>query len=103
MHDACKLCSMQYDAYFAGQLHACACKLSKGCLAETAALHSHCQHKLADAMYAIKHSLTASVTLPTVLSGPVQGFYDRSKLFWKDIDDTTLVAACAPPGILIQP
>ena len=28
----------------------------------------------------------------------MQGFYDRSKLFWKDIDDTTLVAACAPPG-----
>lgn len=27
-----------------------------------------------------------------------QGFYDRSKLFWKDVDDTTLVAACAPPG-----
>ena len=28
----------------------------------------------------------------------LQGFYDRSKLFWKDIDDTMLVAACAPPG-----
>lgn len=28
----------------------------------------------------------------------LQGFYDRSKLFWKDVDDTTLVAACAPPG-----
>ena len=27
-----------------------------------------------------------------------KGFYDRKKLFWKDIDDTLLVAACAPPG-----
>ncbi|XP_033099985.1 dynein heavy chain 6, axonemal-like [Anneissia japonica] len=27
-----------------------------------------------------------------------KGFYDREKLFWKDIQDVTLVAACAPPG-----
>ncbi len=27
-----------------------------------------------------------------------RGFYDRKKLFWKDVEDTTLVAACAPPG-----
>ena len=27
-----------------------------------------------------------------------KGFYDRKKLFWKDIEDTMLVAACAPPG-----
>lgn len=27
-----------------------------------------------------------------------RGFYDRKKLFWKDIEDTILVAACAPPG-----
>ncbi|KAK3237368.1 hypothetical protein CYMTET_52553, partial [Cymbomonas tetramitiformis] len=27
-----------------------------------------------------------------------KGFYDRKKLFWKEIEDTTLVAACAPPG-----
>ncbi|KAL3154307.1 hypothetical protein ABBQ32_013792 [Trebouxia sp. C0010 RCD-2024] len=33
----------------------------------------------------------------------LQGFYDRSKLFWKDIDDTMLVAACAPPGGGRQP
>ena len=33
-----------------------------------------------------------------LLLGWLQGFYDRSKLFWKDIDDTTLIAACAPPG-----
>lgn len=26
------------------------------------------------------------------------GFYDRSKLFWKGIEDLTLVAACAPAG-----
>ncbi|KAK9815239.1 hypothetical protein WJX72_000483 [[Myrmecia] bisecta] len=26
------------------------------------------------------------------------GFYDRSKLFWKDVEDVTLVAACGPPG-----
>eukprot|EP00163_Fabomonas_tropica_P031149 TRINITY_DN730_c1_g1_i7.p1 TRINITY_DN730_c1_g1~~TRINITY_DN730_c1_g1_i7.p1 ORF type:complete len:4213 (+),score=1156.03 TRINITY_DN730_c1_g1_i7:1002-12641(+) len=26
------------------------------------------------------------------------GFYDREKLFWMDIVDVTLVAACAPPG-----
>eukprot|EP01138_Halocafeteria_seosinensis_P006356 gb/GECG01006497.1/.p1 GENE.gb/GECG01006497.1/~~gb/GECG01006497.1/.p1 ORF type:complete len:3153 (+),score=416.35 gb/GECG01006497.1/:1-9459(+) len=26
------------------------------------------------------------------------GFYDRDKLFWKDITDTTLVTAAAPPG-----
>mmetsp|Transcript_39705 Transcript_39705/g.74534 ORF Transcript_39705/g.74534 Transcript_39705/m.74534 type:complete len:1860 (+) Transcript_39705:1-5580(+) len=26
------------------------------------------------------------------------GFYDRHKLFWKDIDDMTLVSACGPPG-----
>ncbi|KAL0028415.1 hypothetical protein WJX77_005025 [Trebouxia sp. C0004] len=32
-----------------------------------------------------------------------KGFYDRSKLFWKDVDDTTLVAACAPPGGGRQP
>ncbi|KAG1679671.1 hypothetical protein FOA52_006190 [Chlamydomonas sp. UWO 241] len=27
-----------------------------------------------------------------------RGFYDRKKLWWKDIEDTVLVAACAPPG-----
>ncbi|KAL3130872.1 hypothetical protein ABBQ38_000201 [Trebouxia sp. C0009 RCD-2024] len=27
-----------------------------------------------------------------------RGFYDRSKLFWKGIEDLTLVAACAPAG-----
>ncbi len=26
------------------------------------------------------------------------GFYDRSKLFWRDVEDATLVAACGPPG-----
>lgn len=26
------------------------------------------------------------------------GFYDRNKLFWKEIQDVTIVAACAPPG-----
>uniref|UniRef100_UPI00398F6457 dynein axonemal heavy chain 6 isoform X2 n=1 Tax=Pristiophorus japonicus TaxID=55135 RepID=UPI00398F6457 len=26
------------------------------------------------------------------------GFYDRDKLFWKDIQDVTIAAACAPPG-----
>jgi hypothetical protein len=28
----------------------------------------------------------------------LKGFYDRKKLFWKDIEDTVLCAACAPPG-----
>ncbi|XP_022090689.1 dynein heavy chain 6, axonemal-like isoform X2 [Acanthaster planci] len=27
-----------------------------------------------------------------------RGFYDREKLFWKEIHDVTLSAACAPPG-----
>lgn len=27
-----------------------------------------------------------------------RGFYDRKLLFWKDIEDMTLLAACAPPG-----
>ncbi len=27
-----------------------------------------------------------------------RGFYDREKLFWKDIKDVTISAACAPPG-----
>lgn len=27
-----------------------------------------------------------------------RGFYDRDKLFWKEISDVTLAAACAPPG-----
>ena len=27
-----------------------------------------------------------------------KGFYDRKKLFWKDVEDLTLTAACAPPG-----
>ncbi|KAG8512932.1 Dynein heavy chain 6, axonemal [Galemys pyrenaicus] len=26
------------------------------------------------------------------------GFYDRNKLFWKEIQDVTIVSACAPPG-----
>jgi dynein heavy chain len=26
------------------------------------------------------------------------GFYDREKLFWTEIQDVTLIAACAPPG-----
>ncbi|GAX73618.1 hypothetical protein CEUSTIGMA_g1069.t1 [Chlamydomonas eustigma] len=26
------------------------------------------------------------------------GFYDRKKLFWKDIEDVTMVAACGPAG-----
>jgi dynein heavy chain len=27
-----------------------------------------------------------------------RGFYDRQLLFWKDIEDMTIVSACAPPG-----
>ncbi|XP_047672459.1 dynein axonemal heavy chain 6 isoform X2 [Tachysurus fulvidraco] len=27
-----------------------------------------------------------------------KGFYDRDKFFWKEIQDMTIVAACAPPG-----
>ncbi|PIN96876.1 hypothetical protein AB205_0080170, partial [Aquarana catesbeiana] len=27
-----------------------------------------------------------------------KGFYDREKMFWKDIQDVTIAAACAPPG-----
>ncbi|XP_065178852.1 dynein axonemal heavy chain 6-like [Sycon ciliatum] len=27
-----------------------------------------------------------------------RGFYDREKLFWKDIQDVVLISACAPPG-----
>uniref|UniRef100_A0A6Q2Z4C9 Dynein, axonemal, heavy chain 6 n=1 Tax=Esox lucius TaxID=8010 RepID=A0A6Q2Z4C9_ESOLU len=27
-----------------------------------------------------------------------QGFYDRETFFWKEIQDTTIAAACAPPG-----
>lgn len=27
-----------------------------------------------------------------------KGFYDRQKLFFKSISDSTLIAACAPPG-----
>ena len=26
------------------------------------------------------------------------GFYDRDKLFWREIHDVILSAACAPPG-----
>lgn len=26
------------------------------------------------------------------------GFYDREKLFWKELQDVTICAACAPPG-----
>ena len=26
------------------------------------------------------------------------GFYDREKMFWKEIQDVTICAACAPPG-----
>jgi dynein heavy chain len=26
------------------------------------------------------------------------GFYDRTQLFWRDIKDVTLCAACGPPG-----
>lgn len=26
------------------------------------------------------------------------GLYDREKLFWKEIQDMTICAACAPPG-----
>ena len=27
-----------------------------------------------------------------------RGFYDRDKLYWKQIKDMTICAACAPPG-----
>ena len=27
-----------------------------------------------------------------------EGFYDREKLFWKQIKDVTICSACAPPG-----
>jgi dynein heavy chain len=27
-----------------------------------------------------------------------RGFYDRKGLFWKDVEETVLCAACAPPG-----
>ncbi|XP_063775637.1 dynein axonemal heavy chain 6 [Pseudophryne corroboree] len=27
-----------------------------------------------------------------------KGFYDREKLYWKEIQDVTIAAACAPPG-----
>lgn len=30
--------------------------------------------------------------------GVCRGFYDRKRLFWKDVEDTLLCAACAPPG-----
>jgi hypothetical protein len=36
-----------------------------------------------------------SVTHVTRVS---QGFYDRKKLWWKEVEDTLLCAACAPPG-----
>ena len=26
------------------------------------------------------------------------GFYDRQKLFWKNIEDTSLICAAGPPG-----
>lgn len=26
------------------------------------------------------------------------GFYDRDRLFWKDIVDVVMTSACAPPG-----
>lgn len=29
---------------------------------------------------------------------PQQGFYDRDKLFWKEIVDTMLITGAAPPG-----
>lgn len=28
----------------------------------------------------------------------LRGMYDRKQLFWRDIEDVTLVAACGPPG-----
>jgi len=28
----------------------------------------------------------------------LRGFYDRKGLFWKDVEETALCAACAPPG-----
>ena len=28
----------------------------------------------------------------------MQGFYDRKGQYWKDVDDTVLLAACAPAG-----
>lgn len=40
--------------------------------------------------------ITSYITLRS--THVLQGFYDRKKLFWKDIEDTTLCAACAPPG-----
>jgi dynein heavy chain len=27
-----------------------------------------------------------------------RGMYDRKQLFWRDIEDVTLCAACGPPG-----
>lgn len=27
-----------------------------------------------------------------------RGFFDRAKLFWKDVEETTIVSACGPPG-----
>ena len=27
-----------------------------------------------------------------------KGFYDRKELYWKDVEDTTIVACAAPPG-----
>jgi len=38
------------------------------------------------------------VLLLCVLPLCAQGFYDRAKLYWKEVEDTTLCAACAPPG-----
>lgn len=28
----------------------------------------------------------------------LHGLFDRKKLFWKDIEDVSMIAACAPPG-----
>ena len=38
------------------------------------------------------------MTTTTTVAPTCRGFYDRKKLFWKEVEDTVLVAACAPPG-----
>ncbi len=43
-------------------------------------------------------SYVSCVCLTCTPPPPCSGFYDRKKLFWKEIEGVTLCAACGPPG-----
>ena len=61
---------------------------------------SRIDRKRRDVVASAPHFSPADFVFPCSILSPQDfgGFYDRAKLFWKDVEETTIVSACGPPG-----